>query len=336
MTEYSPEDRTSSPEAIERDIEQTRERMSQNIDALGHKLSPRNLKQQAKEAISGAAHDAAASVSDKARRTGSKVIESLRENAVPVAMVGAGVTWMIMKRSDASSQRRGYTTGGYAGEERRGVSRYVGTTSAREEFGYGSPSYRGSHGSAEAAEGYGIRQKVSHAADAVGAKVSHAASAVGEKVSDAASTVADKTGVLARRVGDLSGEARDRVQHAGSQARGSFERTLEENPLAIAAGAAVLGLAIGLLFPATRRENEMMGPTRDRLVDTAQETARTVKEVARERTQVIASEKAPELKEAARELVEQVKEGAGRVAQETKDAAKATVKEQKSARRSNA
>ena len=42
-----------SPQEIEREIERTRERMSSNIDALGDKLSPDNLKQQAKEAIAG-------------------------------------------------------------------------------------------------------------------------------------------------------------------------------------------------------------------------------------------------------------------------------------------
>ena len=72
MNEYrqDPEQdpgRTTSPEQIEREIERTRERMSSNIDALGDKLSPDNLKQQAKEAIAEKAQDVVANVGDQAR-----------------------------------------------------------------------------------------------------------------------------------------------------------------------------------------------------------------------------------------------------------------------------
>ena len=52
-----PEARGRAPEEIQREIELTRERMSQNIDELGEKLSPQNLKRQAKEAITGKAQD---------------------------------------------------------------------------------------------------------------------------------------------------------------------------------------------------------------------------------------------------------------------------------------
>jgi gas vesicle protein len=110
------------------------------------------------------------------------------------------------------------------------------------------------------------------------------------------------------------------------RAKGSVERNLEENPLAIAAGAAVVGLALGLLFPASRRENELMGATRDRLLDTTKDTVRSVKETAKETVKAEASERGDELKQAARGVVDSVKEAAGNVAQETKQAAKETVR----------
>jgi len=40
-----------TPGQLEHEIEHTRERMSSNIDALGEKLRPDNLRHQAKEAI---------------------------------------------------------------------------------------------------------------------------------------------------------------------------------------------------------------------------------------------------------------------------------------------
>ena len=269
-----------SPEQIEREIEETRDRMSQNIDALGERLSPSRIKERAKE---------------KVRYTGSRVGNVVRDNAVPIGLVGAGVTWMMMKRGDHSGprDRRRYTNG-YSGPERRISDR----------------------------SSSGLRSKV----DKVTGTVGHAAAGVADSVSGAASTVKEKTGEIARRAGELGGEAKERARDMRVRAKGSVERNLEENPLAIAAGAAVMGLALGLLFPASRRENELMGATRDRLVDTTKDTVRSVKETATEAVKAEASERGDELKQAARGVVDSVKEAAGNVAQETKHAAQETVR----------
>jgi hypothetical protein len=48
-----------------------------------------------------------------------------------------------------------------------------------------------------------------------------------------------------------------------------------ENPLAVGAGALLLGALAGLAIPETERENELLGETRDSMVDKAQEVART-------------------------------------------------------------
>lgn len=272
-----------SPEQIEREIEATRDRMSQNIDALGERLSPARIKERAKE---------------KVRYTGNRVGNVVRDNAVPIGLVGAGVTWMMLKRGDHSGprDRRRYTNG-YSGPERRISDR---STS-------------------------GLRSSVNKVTESVG----NAASSVADSVSDAASSVKEKTGDLARRAGQLGGEAKDRARDMRVRAKGSLERNIEENPLAVAAGAAVVGLALGLLFPATRRENELMGAKRDRLVDTTKETVRTVKETATESVKAEASERGEGLKQAARGVIDEVKEAAGTVAQDAKEAAKETVRSRK-------
>src|SRR5687768_4619839 len=302
MNEFRQDER---PEEIEREIEETRERMSHNIDALGERLSPRHLKEQAKEAIT-----------DKARETGSRLSEAFRDNAVPVTMVGIGVTWMLLKRRGNNGwSEYGSSTGGgiYRGRERRMMP-------------YGGSSQTFGHDYMEEGGRAGIREKVANAAGRVGEKVSDAASTVGEKVSGAASSVADTTGNLARRAGDFGTSAKQRATDLGRRARGTAENQIEDNPLAVAAVAAAFGLALGFLLPGTERENRVMGETRDRVVDTAKETARTVKDVATERARSEASDVMPEIKETAREVVDTVKESAGRVAQETKQAAKETAK----------
>jgi gas vesicle protein len=108
---------------------------------------------------------------------------------------------------------------------------------------------------------------------------------------------------------------------------------MDDNPLVLAAGAAILGLAIGLLVPETERENQLMGPSRDNLVDRAQSTAQRVKEAAVDATNEVrevvreeAASRAPEIKEAIKDAAAtvgaSVKESAGRVKEEAKQAAK--------------
>lgn len=314
--ERAPGARRESPAEIEREIENTRDRMSHTIDALGEKLSPRNLKEQAKEAISSAARDTANAVGDKARYASRRVAGVARDNAIPITLVGAGVTWLLLK----NRSHRGYTdTGGRYGNGDREWER---RTAYQASYDYGAPGV--SERDTEARGG--VRGAASSAVSNVKETVSDAADTVKESVSEAATSVKQKTGELARRAGEVGVEAGHRAQDVGRRAKGTFERTLEENPLAIAAGAAALGVVLGLLFPATSKEDELMGPARDRLVDTTKETARVVKDVAAETVRTEANERAPELKAAAREVTDTVKGAVAQVAEESKLAAKETIR----------
>ena len=46
---------------------------------------------------------------------------------------------------------------------------------------------------------------------------------------------------------------------------------MEERPLAVGAAAIALGVVAGLMIPSTRKEDELMGETRDRLMERAKE-----------------------------------------------------------------
>ena len=50
-----------------------------------------------------------------------------------------------------------------------------------------------------------------------------------------------------------------------------FGQTLDEYPLAVGAAIFAIGLAGGLAVPSTRPERKFMGPTRDKLMNQAQE-----------------------------------------------------------------
>ncbi len=66
-----------TPEDIEQEIELTRERMGRDLDALGEKLSPDNLKRQAKDAL------------------GSGIVGLVRQHPLPLAAAGLGAAWLL-------------------------------------------------------------------------------------------------------------------------------------------------------------------------------------------------------------------------------------------------
>lgn len=139
---------------------------------------------------------------------------------------------------------------------------------------------------------------------------------------------------------ELGSEARERVQELGIRSREQarrvrtdLERMIEENPLAVAAGAGAIGLALGLLLPHTRQEDRVMGPARDQLLDRAGETIERVQEAAAEAAQEVTemvqgevADRGPEVKGVvqgvAQRVTEQAKESAARMREEAKDAVK--------------
>jgi ElaB/YqjD/DUF883 family membrane-anchored ribosome-binding protein len=285
-----------SPEEIELEIEETRSRLSRDIDELGNKLSPHNLKEEAKSAIKDAAQGAVSNVGEQARRTGSRLVEVIRENPLPVIAVGAGVTWLLTQRSrsDLSGDR---------------MARYAYTGPERRQGG----SWQ---------SGSGIKEKVGEAVSGVKDSVSEAASGVADRASEL-------KGRAGERIGELGGEARWQTRRIKT----NLQHQAEENPLAVAIGAAVVGLALGLLLPGTERENELMGPARDQLADRAEKTVERAKDAAveagrevKETVKAEIEEHKPEVKEvvqqAGQAVKQQVKDSARRVKNEAKDAAK--------------
>jgi ElaB/YqjD/DUF883 family membrane-anchored ribosome-binding protein len=300
LSHGDPQAHGRSPEEIEREIEATRERMSRDIDELGERLSPGNLKRQAKDAIASKAQD-----------TGSRMMDFIQENTSLVAAMGLGAVWLIQQRNKSEISGDRMARFAYTGPERRRTG-MVGK----------------------------IADRASEVGHTVRESVSSAASAVGERASDLGTQAGELTELARERVGELGVGVRRRARdlgytarYRGRQARGGIQRLVEDNPLAVAAGVAVLGLACGLLVPETEREQRFMGPVRDDLVNRAQETARRVKDAAveagqelRESVREEVSERAPEVKAVVQDAVQsvgqQVKEKAGRVKEEAKQAVK--------------
>jgi len=102
-------------------IEQTRVEMSETVDAIQEKLSPAHLAQQSKDVVRdatvGMVQDVAGSVVDTAKgvvsrpgstatQAGSAVAESIKQNPVPVALIGIGLGWLLLRARQAGTGLR--------------------------------------------------------------------------------------------------------------------------------------------------------------------------------------------------------------------------------------
>src|SRR5690606_29139401 len=91
---------------------------------------------------------------------------------------------------------------------------------------------------------------------------------------------------MSEQVQQRASERADQAEYRARRAKQGFNQTMVENPLAVGAAALAIGATIGLLLPATQRENELMGPARDRFVEkaqaTAQQTMESVSEVVKD------------------------------------------------------
>jgi ElaB/YqjD/DUF883 family membrane-anchored ribosome-binding protein len=221
---------------------------------------------EAKEAVGSAvssARNAVGEAVDTARGAASPVVDMIRSNPIPAALIGIGLGWLW-----ASNRRPRFETRRYR----------------MREYETGYPSYydegqwgRGSSGSLDYSPEYEGAAASGVSTRGAAAELRSRAGEVAGQVQQRVSQVADQ---VQERVGQASGRVRETVSdlgsRAGEQARYAttcFQRTLDENPLMLGMVALGVGAAVGLMLPGTYREDRMMGPARDQLVETVQDTA---------------------------------------------------------------
>lgn len=119
---YTPDNK--SPEEIEADIDRTRERISEDIDAITYKLSPQRIKDQAQGTIQGVQEAIVSSFQGATKDIGSGegqtgIVDLIKANPLPATLIGLGVG--LLAAGGAATA----TTGSYPDEnDSYGASRY--------------------------------------------------------------------------------------------------------------------------------------------------------------------------------------------------------------------
>lgn len=298
-----------SPEQIEREIEATRREMSQTIDAIQQRLSPDYLMDQAMGYL----------------RTGpgtfaNNIGKAVRDNPIPVALVGIGVAWLAMGGTRLPAYLRHNEN-----DERGTPDSQTSMSGVRE-----GREYMADKSSSSAGDGSGIGSDIGQRMSDVGHQAGEMASKASERVrqmasdvrelasewSESATSTASTVGGRAQSLGnsmraqaqqlgstvqEQAGHVSNMVSEQTASVQNTFSALMREQPLVVGALGVAIGAMLGALLPSTRQEDELMGETRDRLVDQASEAGQSALRQASDVAKQAASAATDTVKKAADE-----------------------------------
>jgi hypothetical protein len=193
-----------------------------------------------REATIGKVEHVARSATDTATGWRASVVESIKANPTPAALVGLGLGWMFLNRPSSNS-----------------------TSSAR--FAPDRPRVYGGSPSTSP------REKVGDAVDRAQATAAQVAGQVQDSASQVVDRVQDTGGQMIEQVQETGAQVLDQVQDQAAHAQTFLQRQLQENALLVGAVAVAVGGVLAGTIRSTPGEDQLLGQTRDRLVGSAKE-----------------------------------------------------------------
>jgi ElaB/YqjD/DUF883 family membrane-anchored ribosome-binding protein len=242
-------------ETLRSEINTTRDRMDDTIDALGNRLDGRHLVDELLGFFRGKAGDAGR-VREKLSRSAEtavhSVVDTVKAHPLPVIVAGAGIAWLIYETTksrqdsedsnwmddDASLSDPGFATadtGDYSGE---------------------TAGYAGQTGDESGSMLSGAKEKASELTDQAREKLGQ----LGEQSRQTWRAAKDRVGQVTDQVQQRSREIYDRT-------RDRVVTTADEHPLEVGLGCLAAGFLLALALPTPDVVNRRVGPAVDRLKD---------------------------------------------------------------------
>jgi hypothetical protein len=212
---------------LEREAEAARARVANTAETLRSKMTPGQLIDEMTGIFAGG--DGSAALNN--------LKAQVRDNPLPLTLVGAGLAWLMFGQGASSSQHARARYGTRHGWE--------GDYPSSADLGYRSAG----------GDGDSIADQVAGAASSVMEMAGEAAGSVGQTFAGAGESIAGSARGLAGGARSFA----DRSRGMGAQAMHAAEDMFEREPLVLAALGLTLGTAIGAMLPHTRIEDETLG-----------------------------------------------------------------------------
>lgn len=280
-------DRSDNPEVIERELRETRARVDRTIDQIQDRLSPGQLLDEGLRYFRNGP-------SEYITTFGTNLGHSVRDNPLPVAMIGVGIAWLAFgQRQDPYSSGDGSYRRSWSSESGQGMSESdadrARAAAARVQRRADETTEAFEHRRQQAmAKILGLEERASETVNDLRDRVAAA-------MDDASARWEKMKASFRERGHDWRDSASKGMSNARDAVSGSWEtagRTsdkaleiFEQQPLLAAAAGITVGAVLGSLFPSTQREREAMKPHADALRREAksfgEEAMETTKEAGR-------------------------------------------------------
>jgi hypothetical protein len=242
---------------VEAEVEASRNDLDRNVEALKQKMTPGQIFDEATRAAGGAGQQIAA-----------KFLEQAKANPMPLAVIGAGLAWLMMSNG-SSSRRESDLYGDTYGETRSFASTNAGFGDYEDaEFGESGHS------------GTSLAEKASDAVSDVKDKAQGVIAGVRDKLSSAKGSAADGGRSAAQGLTSAAQSVRQKAGQFGQHAQRRVTDTLDSEPLMLAGVGIIVGAAIGAALPRTETEDRVLGSARDRMLEKGKGLAQTGMEKA--------------------------------------------------------
>ena len=223
------------PEEIQAQIARTRGDMDATLSAIEQRFTPGQLMDQGLDYLRNSG----------GREFVSNLGGSVKNNPIPVALMGIGVAWLM-----ATGNRKP----GYA---------------------YAPPE--GMHSESS---GPGMMQRASEGMSSAKDRLSQTGHSARERIGQIGQGTRERVG----QIGQTARNQMERVRYRAERMRTGYDSIVQEQPLVLGAIGFAIGALMAAGLPRTRHEDELMGEASDRLTERAKETGKEqldkVKQVA--------------------------------------------------------
>jgi len=270
-----------SSEQLEREAEQSRERLTTKLEELRAQITPGQVVDQLADYVRDSGGG------EFVRNLGRQV----RDNPLPVALMGAALGWLMIgggrRFQNGGGAGNGRAAGSIAdtatslaaGVQRKSQTLAAGARRAADDVGDAFRDQLTGAQRGASAVAQGTASVASRVADAsrqaqerlseLGDRAVSAAESVTDAVGSAYQRAADSTSDVTRRVGD---KAASITQNTTAATR-NIASFLEDQPLVLAGIGIALGAALGAALPRTALEDQTIGEASDELKQKGQELA---------------------------------------------------------------